>query len=90
MDISLPPELEEFVTKKVASGTYQTPSEVIRESLRLLRERDDLHQQKLEELRREIAIGIEQADRGQVAPLNAQETLARVREKRAAQSQKKS
>lgn len=38
--------------------------------------------QRLGECRREVAIGIEQVDRRQVAPLNARETLARVRKER--------
>lgn len=83
MNVSLTPELEAFVNQKVESGRYQTASEVIRDGLRLLLERDELHQKKLDDLRREVRIGIEQADRGKVAPLNATETLARVRKKRA-------
>ena len=82
MNISLTPELESFVQKKVESGMYQTASEVIREGLRLLKDREDLHHQKVEDLRREIAIGLQQADEGKVGPLNAKETLAKVREKR--------
>ena len=84
MNVSLTPELEQFVNQKVESGKYQTASEVIRDGLRLLLEREELHQKKLEELRREIAIGIEEADQGKVAPLIAKETLARVRKKRQA------
>lgn len=38
------------------------------------------------ELRREVGIGIEHADRGQMAPLSAKETLARVRKERQASS----
>jgi antitoxin ParD1/3/4 len=82
MNVSLTPELEQFVNQRVESGKYQTASEVIRDGLRLLLEREELHQKKLDELRRDIAIGIEQADQGKVAPLNAKETLARVRKKR--------
>jgi antitoxin ParD1/3/4 len=82
MNVSLPPELELFVTQKVESGLYQTPNEVIREGLRLLRERDDLRQQKVEEVRKDIAAGLEQAKQGQVGPLNASQTLARVRQNR--------
>ncbi len=82
MNVSLTPELEQFVNQKVESGKYQTASEVIRDGLRLLLEKEELHQKKLDELRRDIAIGIEQADQGKVAPLNAKETLARVRKKR--------
>jgi len=70
MNVSLTPELEQYVNGKVQSGMYHTASEVIREGLRLLKEREELHQQKLAELRREIQIGIDQADRGQVSPFN--------------------
>ena len=41
MNVSLTPELEKLVQDKVASGLYQTASEVVREGLRLLKERDD-------------------------------------------------
>jgi antitoxin ParD1/3/4 len=84
MNVSLTPELEHFVNQKVESGKYQTASEVIRDGLRLLLEREELHQEKLEELRRAIAVGIDQADQGKVAPLDARATLARVRKKRQA------
>lgn len=70
MNISLTPELEQYVVVKVQSGMYHTASEVIREGLRLLKEKEELHQQKLAELRREIQIGIDQADRGEVSPFN--------------------
>jgi antitoxin ParD1/3/4 len=66
MNVSLTKEFESYVNDKVESGLYQTASEVIRDGLRLMKERDELHQTKLAELRREIALGAEQADRGQV------------------------
>lgn len=40
MNISLTPELESFVRHKVASGLYNNASEVIREALRTLLERE--------------------------------------------------
>ena len=40
MNVSLTPKLEEIVRRKVASGLYNNASEVIREALRLLVERD--------------------------------------------------
>jgi antitoxin ParD1/3/4 len=83
MNVSLTPELEQYVSKKVESGLYQTASEVIREGLRLLREKEELHQRKLEELRHEIQIGIDQADRGELSPLDAQGTLKQLRAARA-------
>ena len=42
MNVSLTRELEQFVQGKVESGLYNNASEVIRESLRLLKEQDDL------------------------------------------------
>jgi antitoxin ParD1/3/4 len=78
MNISLTQELENYVTEKVESGLYHSASEVIRDGLRLLKQRDELHQSRLAELRKDIAIGIDQADRGQVQPFN-EETTARIK-----------
>lgn len=83
MNVSLTPELEQYVSKKVESGLYQTASEVIREGLRLLKEKEELHQKKLQELRHEIQIGVDQADRGELSPMDAQGTLRRLRAARA-------
>jgi putative addiction module CopG family antidote len=40
MSITLPNEMAEFVRTKVASGDYASDSEVLRDALRVLRERD--------------------------------------------------
>lgn len=61
MNISLSPELEQLVSDKVKTGMYQTASEVVREGLGLLRERDH----RLEALRREVRSGFEEIDRGE-------------------------
>jgi antitoxin ParD1/3/4 len=68
MNVSLTPELEELINQKVNSGLYHSASEVIREALRLLKEQDELRQVRLEQLRKEIAIGLEQLDRGERIP----------------------
>jgi antitoxin ParD1/3/4 len=61
MNVSLTPELEKLISDKVTSGMYQTASEVVREGLRLLNERD----QKVEALRREVRAGFEAVERGE-------------------------
>ena len=61
MNISLTPELEQLVNDKVKTGMYQTASEVIREGLRLLKERD----QRLEALRHDIRAGFDAVERGE-------------------------
>jgi len=66
MNVSLTPELEEVIKQKVATGMYHSASEVIREALRLLKERDEHHQMRIEQLRRDIQIGLDQIARGEV------------------------
>ena len=40
LNVSLTPELERFIDSRVASGRYQSASEVVRAGLRLLEEED--------------------------------------------------
>lgn len=83
MNVSLTPELEKFVNEKVRSGLYNSASEVVRESLRLLRREEEIQQLQLEELRREIQSSIKQMDDGQGVPLDAvRERLQQRRAKR--------
>lgn len=66
LNVSLTPELEQFVQSRVASGRYQTASEVVREGLRLLEEREQSREAAIEELRAKIRRGAEQAERGEL------------------------
>ena len=72
MDVTLTPELEHLIQDKVASGLYTSESEVIREALRLLKDRDELKFLAVEDLRREIRKGLDQLDRGESVPLDAE------------------
>jgi antitoxin ParD1/3/4 len=81
MNVSLTAELKELVEDKVKSGLYQSASEVVRDALRLLQERDHLRATRLDALRGEIAVGIEQADRGELAPIDMDEILAESRKR---------
>jgi antitoxin ParD1/3/4 len=78
MNVSLTPELEQLVIDKVNTGLYQTASEVIREGLRLLRERD----QRVEALRRDVRAGFEAVERGEFTDLdesNIKELAGRIK-----------
>jgi antitoxin ParD1/3/4 len=66
MNVSLTPELEQLVHAKVKSGRYLSASEVIREGLRLLEERDRLSEIRLAELQQKLAVGMAQADQGEL------------------------
>jgi antitoxin ParD1/3/4 len=62
MNISLTPELKKFVQEQVSGGMYYSASEVVRQGLRMLKEQEALKSIRLEELKKEIAVGITQAD----------------------------
>jgi antitoxin ParD1/3/4 len=63
-NVSLTPQLNDFVERLVASGRYQTSSEVFREALRLLEHRERQPITTFEELKREVNIGLKQAKAG--------------------------
>lgn len=78
MNVSLTPQLEDLVQKKVASGLYGSASEVMREALRLLEERDRVQALRLEELREEVRKG---RDSGPATPLDMGAIKARGRQR---------
>jgi len=64
MNISLTPEMDEWVAQKIKSGMYKSSSELIREGLRLLQAREEQRVKMVEELRSELLVGIKQLDAG--------------------------
>lgn len=79
MNVSLTPQLESYVKQKVAAGMYNSVSEVMREALRLLEERDALKDIKLAALRRDLQDGIDELDREEGTPLDMDEIRAKAR-----------
>jgi antitoxin ParD1/3/4 len=55
-----------LVQSKVQSGRYNSASEVVREALRLLEERDELRAIRKDELRKRIAEGLDAVKAGRV------------------------
>ena len=78
MNISLTSELEQLVHDKIKTGMYQTVGEVIREGLRLLRERG----QRVEALRQDLRAGFDAVERGEFTDYgvtNIQELSTRIK-----------
>jgi len=79
MNVSLTPELEKFVSSKVESGRYNSASEVVREALRLLEEREQARHAQLggfnDELDRRLA------SLGQGRHVDPEESRARLQRK---------
>ncbi len=66
MNISFTPELEQFIQSQVSSGKYDSIEEVIVAGIKLLEERECIYQGRFAQLQREIAIGVEASERGEV------------------------
>jgi hypothetical protein len=64
---------------EVKTVTEQLSAKDRWELYRWLREKEEMRQLRLEDLRREISIGIEQIERGEVAPLDTEKTKEEVR-----------
>lgn len=79
MNVHLGPMFDQFVADLLKTGLYQTQSEVVREGLRLLKEREEVRQLRLAELRKEIAMGSAEAGRGE--SVDGDETFAEIRKR---------
>ena len=73
-----------MVARLVASGRYQNASEVLRDGLRLLQQREAEDQSRLDALRQAVAVGLEEIDSGRYLSFAEGETLRDRLTKRAA------
>ena len=81
MNVNLGTVFDNFIAELLQSGLYQSQSEIVREGLRLLKEREELKNLRLAELRKEIAVGGEQADRGEF--VDGPQAFAKIRRRSA-------
>jgi len=85
-NISLGDHFETYIKQKVESGRYKSASDVVRDGLRLLEERDAMEDIRIARLRDEVEKGINQAKTGQLSHLDFNEIKAEGR-KRLAQTE---
>ena len=64
MNVSLTPKLIALIEERVRSGRYPSASEVVREALRLLQDVEQVRAARLKELRKDIASGMKDLDKG--------------------------
>jgi len=81
MNVNLGTVFDKFIADLLKSGMYQSQSEVVRDGLRLLKEREELKKLRLAELRKEIALGSAEADRGEF--VDGKEAFAEIRRRSA-------
>ena len=61
MEITLPVHLEQFITEQVLSGQFATPSDALCKAVENLQTLE----RRRAELKREIALGVEELERGE-------------------------
>jgi antitoxin ParD1/3/4 len=74
MNITLTPDSEQYLREQLAAGKYPSADAAVSEAILRMREYD----RKMDEPRREIAIGIEEADQGLTSEFN-QATVERIK-----------
>lgn len=65
LNVSLTPEFADFIEDAVASGSYVSASEVVRDALRMMRQQQEGEEAKLALLRRAVDAGLAQSQRGE-------------------------
>lgn len=83
MNVSLTPVLEQFILEKIKAGFYNSASEVVREALRLLAESDSQKRFRIEQLNREIELGLK--DLAEYPAIPAAQVFSQIRQKGSAQ-----
>jgi antitoxin ParD1/3/4 len=66
LTVTLPDDLDAFIREQVAAGRFSSPSEAVREAIALLERSERECERTRDEIRREILVGIEQVEAGQV------------------------
>ena len=79
VNVSLPSDMAKFVEDEVEAGGYASSSEVVREALRLLQRDKAREAEKLAILRREINIGLADAEAGRLSRKSVMDIADEVR-----------
>ena len=79
MALSLPPELQQFADRQIASGKYASLDEILLAGLQALVDRERIYQGRFEELRSEVLLGAEEAERGEL--LDASTEIEAIRQR---------
>src|SRR5712692_8023867 len=76
-NINLTEYFDHFVERQVSSGRYSNASEIVREALRLLEEKEQEREAKLNALRQAAEQGFDEIDQGQGIVLKGKKAISR-------------
>jgi len=79
MTVTLTAEQERFIAEQLKDGHYRSASDVIGQSLGMLRAQEEFVRSNTAELREKIAVGLEQIKRGDV--VDGRTAIQNLREK---------
>ena len=79
MKVRLTKPLEQLIARKVKSGEYASPSEVMQDALRLLKQRDKANAEKIKALRTMVDAGLASLDQGKGVPMSKAFAMVRRR-----------
>ncbi|GAB4351376.1 MAG: hypothetical protein OHK0047_45110 [Leptolyngbyaceae cyanobacterium] len=79
MSLPLPPDLQQFADRQIASGKYTSLDEMMLAGLRILAEQEQIYQGRFEELRRELLLGVLEAEQGEL--LDAASEIEAIRQR---------
>lgn len=75
-NVNLTDHFDKFIAKGVKSGRFSNASEVVREGLRLLEQREAEEKAMLKRLKQAIQVGVDAADRGDYTELRSRKEIA--------------
>ncbi|OLP16964.1 CopG family transcriptional regulator [Leptolyngbya sp. 'hensonii'] len=79
MSLPLPPDLQQFADRQIASGKYTSLDEMMLAGLRVLAEQEQIYQGRFEELRRDVLLGVLEAEQGEL--LDATSEIEAIRQR---------
>ena len=79
MALSLPPELQQFADRQIASGNYASLDEILLAGLQALADRERIYQGRFEGLCSKVLLGAEEAERGEL--LDASTEIEAIRQR---------
>ena len=86
MTVTVPPEYQKFVEQLVGAGAYDTPADVLRDSLELLRAQTANQVRRFERLKQAVEVGLEDMRQGRVSPADPMALLEEVEQEFAAEN----
>jgi antitoxin ParD1/3/4 len=78
VNVSLHPRLAQFVEEQVQSGRFGSTDDVVNSAVARLQADSELSPHDVDLFRADVAAGLEQADRGELLPWDAEDVWAEV------------